>query len=91
MELTCPGCQNKFNVEAKATISPEDILYLNIKSKSELMEAGTIGKLIQNMEGLQRAVGKDLGYKVIVFVISLEYKPYELTIGYKIVQRVSDK
>jgi hypothetical protein len=84
MEIKCPKCNEPFNIEAHACV-PNQTMYMKITCKSELFAARTIGESIVNMEALQRAVAKNLGYKVAVFLKSVELKPNEITIGFQII------
>ena len=85
MEIKCPKCNEPFNVEAHAYVPKDQTMYMKLTCKSELFAARTIGESIVNMEALQRGVAKNLGYKVAVFLKSVELKPNEITIGFQII------
>ena len=85
MEIKCPKCNEPFNVEAHACVPKDQTMYMKLTCKSELFAARTIGESIVNMEALQRGVAKNLGYKVAVFLKSVELKPNEITIGFQII------
>ena len=85
MEIKCPKCSETFGVEAHACVPKEQVMYMKLTCKSELFAAKTIGESIVNMEKLQRAVAKEIGAKVCVFLKSVEVKPHEITIGFQII------
>jgi hypothetical protein len=69
-----------------AELFKEETIYINLKYKSELIDAKTVGKVIQNMEGLQREIAKEIGFKAVIYIKSIEYKPHEITIGFLVAQ-----
>ncbi len=85
-KIKCPHCNEEFGIAYMSTIQEEDVVYLHYKGKSELIDAKTIGKLILNMDALEIAIAKDLGFKSVVFIKSIEYIPPEITIGFLITE-----
>lgn len=84
MNITCPECKAEFNVESSAVIPKEQTLYMTLGYESDLLCAKSLGASIVAMEKLQRAVAADIGFKCVVFIKSIDYKPKKIKIGFTI-------
>ena len=85
MNIECPKCNKSFNIEARVILPEEQVLYLKLTAQCELFTAKAVGQAILNMEKLQRAIAKDIGADLIVFIQSLELKPNEIVIGFRMI------
>lgn len=70
-KMLCPYCQKESNVNIFAHVPPEQIIGMDITSKSPFFPASVLGRVIQNMEKLLVAVAEEVGQKVVVFVEDL--------------------
>ena len=90
MNIECPKCKESFPVVARAIIPKEQELSISLTSENEMFCAKTIGSVISNMEKLQRGVAENMGMKVVVFIKSIDLKPYALTIRFVIIETSKD-
>jgi hypothetical protein len=85
VEVNCPKCSEKFNVEAAVCVPPTQQLTMKLELSSEMIAARTLGLSIINMRKLLVSVAKDIGAKVEVLVHKLQMDGRSVEIGYTIV------
>jgi len=82
MDIQCPQCREKFDVELEAHVPKSQQLFMELTSHSEMFSARAIGEAIVNMEKLQRAVARDVGVNIAVHISSIDLKPHRIKIGF---------
>lgn len=84
MNIQCPHCKEEFSAQLTTTMPDEQVVYISLKTESEMISAQTVAGMIKNTDSLMKTVAKDIGFKAHVFIKSIEQSPGELKIGFMI-------
>jgi hypothetical protein len=76
--MQCPNCAS--DIAAGAIVPDSQRFAIHLTSEMDMFSAATIGGVISNTDELLKAIAEQAGYKVEVFVESLELKPREITV-----------
>lgn len=79
MGVQCPSC--KENLAVKSIIPDSQLFYFVLDFDGEWLCASTLGGTITEMSKLLKAVAKDSGVKVEVFIESVEYGDHKAKVG----------
>ena len=79
-KVICPYCKKEYNTLVEACVPDEQKISITIKTESENISADTLGSFLVNMTKVYKAVAKDLGTKIVVFVKDIQMKPSQTTI-----------
>lgn len=75
----CPSCGVALSLTA--IIPPRQVMYFEITHEKPFLQARTVGRTIDNAARLLKAVAKDVGSDMEVFLHSIEKKELSLKIG----------
>lgn len=74
-KVKCPGCGNEFCIDVTSCIPDEQRTTMRLTSASAFLSAETIGRAIVLQSKVLRAVAKQHGVKVDVFVCGMNCTP----------------
>lgn len=80
--MDCPHCHAKIFVHHVASIPNKQIFTMTLESETGSFTARTVGETIANLDKLMKAVAKDVGGKVEMFVESMEKKDKTLRVSF---------
>lgn len=80
--MECPHCHEKIFVQNVASIPNRQIFTMTLESQTGSFTARTVGETIANLDKLMKAIAKDIGGKVELFVDSLEKTDKMLRVGF---------
>lgn len=80
--IDCPHCREKIFVHHVASIPEKQIFTMTLESESGSFTARTVGETIANLDKLMKAVAKDIGGKVEMFIDSMEKKDKSLRVSF---------
>lgn len=90
VEMICPNCGKEIHLAHVARIPERQVLHMKLTSKTGAWSAQTIGALITNFDELLKAVAKDVGGQVHVFIDTIERTEKDLDIGFLITSVAKD-
>lgn len=80
----CPHCGETFVVSRVAGLPERQVLHMRLESESGSFSAKTIGGVITEFDKLLKAVARDVGGKVHVFIDSVERTEKTIDFGFLI-------
>jgi len=89
-DVICPNCNQKHSISIESSIPDEQKISIAITSKSPFIDADVVGKTIINTAKLLKAVAKEIGGKVSVFIQNITVVENEVKIEF-IVAKVKKK
>jgi hypothetical protein len=81
----CPHCGADFYLRQVAAIPAKQIFTMTLESESGSFSARTVGETIANIDRLMKAVAKDIGGKVEMFIDSMEKVDNKLRVSFLVV------
>lgn len=87
MDVKCPSCQHDFKMALKAIVPNESRMVFNVtlKDADQWISAKTLGGIISANDRLLKAVARDIGGRVEVFVSDMAAKPNGVSIEFVVV------
>lgn len=83
-KLTCPHCSKEIHYVTAAHVPEKQVMSMRLESATGHFSAKTLGATIVEFDKLLKAVARDVGGKVEVFIDSLEKDDKSLTVGFMI-------
>lgn len=83
-QMICPNCNKEIHLSYVATVPEKQVLHMKLTSSTGAWSAKTVGGVIIEFDKLLKAVAKDVGGKVHVFIESIERGEKDLDIGFLI-------
>lgn len=80
--MECPHCHETIYVHQVASLPNKQIFTVTLESETGSFSARTVGETIANLDKLMKAVAKDIGGKVEMFVDSMEKKDKSLRVSF---------
>jgi hypothetical protein len=86
----CPHCGEPFAIEFMASLPEQTCLTFVIQvAEGQLIQAKTLAGVVDAFDGMQRAIGKEAGYKTTTLIKALETEDNELRITFMICNAAS--
>lgn len=82
--VSCPSCGASFAVEAIALVPQSQKMKVTLHSESQFIAAKSLGGVITANAALLKAVARDIGTKVEVFVCGIERRDNAIEIEFLI-------
>lgn len=80
--LNCPHCQQEIFLHNVAALPDRQIFSIKLESETGSFTARTVGETISNLDRLMKAVAKDIGGKVELFIDSMEKSGNLLSVSF---------
>lgn len=80
--IKCPKCESEFQVSLDAVVPKEQTITMELRLSSNVISAKAAGQTILNFEKLQRAIAKDIGANLHVFIKAINLTEKVLTIQF---------
>lgn len=90
-KLMCPHCSKEIHCVTAVHIPEKQVMSMRLESATGHFSAKTLGATIVEFDKLLKAVARDVGGKVEVFIDSLEKDDESLTVGFMIATVTGEK